>query len=305
MNLPLVCLLVLNWNGKELTKDCLRTLKITKYPNYKVLVIDNGSQDGSVEYIKKHFPDVEVLELEKNYGFAGGMNRGIKYVLSKYSPKYIGLLNNDLEFFDKNWLLKVINVFKENERIGIVGCKLLYPDRTTIQHAYTSLINNRIRIVGRLEKDRGQHDIIKEVDISQFGCVLINTEVFKTIGYLDEVFLFSAEDCDFCIRAKKAGFKVFYCGTSNVIHKVSKTTVEKVNKLLRIFVTTKNALIFHLRYFPLTTVFKELLICLAKCMIERNEKRETTFNLYFPIRIVLVMLAFFSAIIYKNYRIIK
>ena len=134
---PEVCIIILNWNGKELLKDCLSSLlKLTGYPNYKVIVVDNGSTDGSLEYVKKNFPQVDVLPLDKNYGFAKGNNKGIKYALKKYKPRYILLLNNDTKIIQRDWLTKLVETAESDKKIGIVVPKLIYTDGR-IQHIWT------------------------------------------------------------------------------------------------------------------------------------------------------------------------
>ncbi len=102
---PKVGVIILNWNGKEILEKCLDSLKKTDYDNMHILVVDNASTDGSVEMVKKNYPWVEVLELDKNYGFAKGNNEGVRYFMRKYKDmEYIVLLNNDMEIIDKRWL---------------------------------------------------------------------------------------------------------------------------------------------------------------------------------------------------------
>jgi GT2 family glycosyltransferase len=117
-----VCIIILNWNGKELLKDCLSSLfKLTGYPNYKVIVVDNGSTDGSFECVKKNFTQVDVLPLDKNYGFAKGNNKGIKYALKKYKPRYILLLNNDTKIIQRDWLTKLVETVESDKKMGLLA----------------------------------------------------------------------------------------------------------------------------------------------------------------------------------------
>jgi GT2 family glycosyltransferase len=257
---PEVCIIILNWNGKELLKDCLSSLfKVTDYPNYKVIVVDNGSTDGSVEYVKKNFPQVDVLPLDKNYGFAEGNNKGIKYALKKYKPKYILLLNNDTKIIQKDWLKKLVETAESDKKIGIVGPKLIYPDGR-IQHIWTIVNPYRLQFFitnyKRGEKDSKKFSILKEVDALSAACVLIKKEVIEKIGLLDESFTpFWLEDTDFFIRAKNSGFKLIYNGKVKVVHfegvstkKYAKRKDLTENKNV-FFIQRKNMLYFLLKHY--------------------------------------------------------
>ncbi|GAI89148.1 unnamed protein product, partial [marine sediment metagenome] len=103
---PLVYIIILNWNGKDLTMDCLKSLAKVQYDNYKILVVDNGSNDNSVDVIKKEYPNVEILQLDKNIGYAAGNNAGFEFIKIK-NPDYIIFLNNDT-IVDKKFIEPLI-----------------------------------------------------------------------------------------------------------------------------------------------------------------------------------------------------
>ncbi|MEM4325816.1 MAG: glycosyltransferase family 2 protein, partial [Candidatus Pacearchaeota archaeon] len=124
---PFVAIIIVNLNKKEILKKCLDSLyKKTKYKNYVVIVSDNGSTDGSVEMIKKEFKRVDLIENRKNLGFALANNVAVDYALRKYNPDYFFLLNNDTKIIQKDWLTKLVETAESDERIGIVGCNLIY-----------------------------------------------------------------------------------------------------------------------------------------------------------------------------------
>ncbi|MEK9195758.1 MAG: glycosyltransferase family 2 protein, partial [Patescibacteria group bacterium] len=119
-----IYIVIPNWNGKSRLKSCLDAVKAQSL-KCSVVVVDNGSKDGSVEYLKKNYPEVELIEHKVNKGFAGGVNAGIKYALDK-GADYIALLNNDA-VIDKDWAKEPVNCLEQNSHIGAATCKLLGP----------------------------------------------------------------------------------------------------------------------------------------------------------------------------------
>jgi len=109
---PKVSIIIGNWNGKEYLKDCLKSVFDQQYLNFKVILVDNGSVDNSLEFVKKNYSAVEIISLDKNYGFAKANNIGIKHALKKYNPSYVLLQNNDTILLKDNAFTELINVFK-------------------------------------------------------------------------------------------------------------------------------------------------------------------------------------------------
>ena len=122
---PLVCILVLNWNGYEVTTACVTSLQKIYYNNKKIIIVDNGSIDGSGDIFKDKFQDVDVLALEKNYGYAGGNNRGITFALGKYKPDYILILNNDT-VVEPNFLSSMVKIAEKENNCAAVVPKIFY-----------------------------------------------------------------------------------------------------------------------------------------------------------------------------------
>lgn len=152
--------IIVNWNGKELLQKCLRSLFAnTMRSECKVVVVDNASADGSVEMVRDNFPQVESIINSENAGFSKANNHGIRLALEK-GARQILLLNNDVEITDVKWLGKFSDVLESDPKIGIVGCKLLYPDGT-IQHA-GGVIDLRVPYHrGECAKDTGQYDKVE------------------------------------------------------------------------------------------------------------------------------------------------
>jgi len=219
---PLVYIILVNWNGKNDTLECLSSLQKVSYSNFKILVVDNASHDGSVEAIRTDFPNVELLVNKENLRFAGGNNIGIQYALQN-NADYILLLNNDTTV-EPNFLSELIIVAGNQNEIGIVGAKIFY---------YTD--NKRIWFAGgtiNLKTGITKHRGIRTIDVGQFNneeevgyitgcCMLVKREVIDKIGMLDESYFIYGEDADWCLRAKKVGFKLMYAPSSVAYHKVS------------------------------------------------------------------------------------
>jgi GT2 family glycosyltransferase len=213
---PKVSILIVNWNKKRLLENCLNSIeKITKYPNYSIIVVDNGSSDGSVELVKSKFHSVNLFCLKHNRGFAIANNLGMSAALEN-NADYILLLNNDTLIIQGDWLRKIVEKAEENRKIGIVGCKLVYPNGK-IQH-----VGCRLNVRGLDWIDPQSLPIVPEdfdVDVVLGACFLIKREVIDAIGFLDEAFSpFQDEESDFCFRAKKAGYRIFTTLSVKVVH---------------------------------------------------------------------------------------
>ncbi len=261
-----VVIIILNWNGKELLKDCLSSLfRLTNYPDYKVIVVDNGSTDDSIEFVKKNFHQVDVLALDKNYGYPKGNNVGIKYALEKYNPEYVLLLNNDTQIIQNNWLELLVES-SEKYNAGIVGCKLIYPNRK-IQHAGIN-ISFLSEHIGRFE-DEKKYSFIKYMNAVTFACVLIKKEVIEKVGLLDEIFFAGHEDLDYCFKARKNGFKILYNGKVTLIHKESITT-KKFEDLRRWYRERVGNIIVTKRYYSIAFLLAILFSSFITSFIKRK-----------------------------------
>src|SRR3990167_8624780 len=151
-----VSVVIPNWNGRELLGDCLSSLR-AQTQKCQVIVVDNGSTDNSVEYIKNEFPEVEIIQLDKNYGFTGGVNPGIKKAMLG-DAQFVALLNNDAQA-DKNWLASLLKTANNYPKAGIVASKIMRADREHLDstvEVYTIWGLSFPR--GRNEVDKGQYD---------------------------------------------------------------------------------------------------------------------------------------------------
>lgn len=205
-----------NWNGRELLPDCLSSLKRQSFKNFNILVVDNGSTDDSLSYIRENFPDVEVVFLKRNYGFSRAINEGVK----KSSSKYTVFLNNDTEV-DKKWLENLIKVADKHPEVVSVGSKILNFYRRDKIDGVGILINEvgQARSVGYEEKDGGQFDDEAYIFGATGGAALFRRDLFLRLGGFDERYFMYFEEVDFAFRAQFAGYKSVYAPKAVCLHK--------------------------------------------------------------------------------------
>ena len=182
-----------------------------------MVVVDNASSDDSVQMIQRQFPQVKLIKNPVNAGFSKANNQGIRYALSQ-DAKYVVLLNNDVEITDERWLDELISIAESDSKIGILGCKLVFPNGI-LQHA-GGLIKLKVPYHrGENQKDIGQYDHVEPVDYVTGAALMIKTEVIYKIGLLDEEFTpLYYEDTDWCVRAKLYGYTVLYTPKPALIH---------------------------------------------------------------------------------------
>jgi GT2 family glycosyltransferase len=242
---PSVSLLILNWNGKTLLEKYLASCFNLDYPNYQVVIVDNHSTDGSVNFVQDNFPQAHLIINEKNLGFGPGLNAAVPQVDSDI----IVFLNTDVSV-KPNWLTALIRPMKDDPAIGITGCKLLYPDGKTLQHAGASL-SYPLALSHHMfyqEIDEGQADQQSDVAYVTGAAMAIARPVIDAIGLLDEAFApFYYEEVDYCYRARAAGFRVVYVPDAIAIHHESFTMRQVSSRHL--FALQKNRLRFVLRHY--------------------------------------------------------
>lgn len=219
MNLATV---VPNWNGEDDLKDCLDSL-LKQTAKNTIIVVDNASSDGSVELIKKSYKTVDLVINNKNLGFAGGVNSGIKRAM-ELGCDGVALFNNDA-VADKNWLKNLASVLSKNSKTGIVTGKLMTDTKDKIDSTgdiYTVWGLPYPR--GRGEKDKGKYDEQEEVFAGSGGASLYRVSMLEEIGLFDEDFFAYYEDVDICFRAQLVGWKVLYEPSAIAYHKIGATS---------------------------------------------------------------------------------
>ena len=220
MEFPLTYIIVLTWNGWNDTEECLRSLVPVAASGIRILLVDNGSVDGTPEKVRRAFPEVEVIENGKNLGFPGGNNVGIREALSK-GANFVILLNNDT-VVDKDFARELLSVAVQDKKVGMATSKIYFYDRPeTIWFAGgdVSTWTGRSRHEGYGEVDRGQYDNTVEVG-RPCGCSLLVTRAFlEDVGLLDEDLFLYGEEIDWALRARQKGYQSILAPRSKVWHK--------------------------------------------------------------------------------------
>lgn len=222
----LIFIVILNWNGKKDTLECLASVSKIVYPHFQTLVVDNGSTDDSVASIRSSYPGVVVLETGENLGFAEGNNIGIRYALAQGAQAVL-LLNNDT-IVDPDLLQGFAEQMKTYPKAGILGATIyLYDERERLDH-FGGIWNRKkaaFDFVGYREKKKESGTL--ELDYVCGAALLVKREVFEKIGLLEPRFFLIWEEADFCFRAKRAGFLSLTCPKAVLWHKVSASFVGK------------------------------------------------------------------------------
>jgi len=205
-----------NWNGKNLLEDCLQSLENQSFNDFEVILVDNGSEDGSIKYVQDNFPLVKIVKLKKNFGFARAINEGVKASVAEY----VVFLNNDTEV-DKEWLKNLIYCARGHPEVVSVNSKLLnFYDRKIID-GIGILVNEvgQARSVGWQEKDQGQFNKEQYIFGATGGASLFRREDFIKVGGFDEKYFMYSEEVDFAFRAQFKGYKSVSCPKAVVYHK--------------------------------------------------------------------------------------
>lgn len=219
---PKVSIVILNWNGKADTLECLASAIQLDYQNHELVVVDNGSTDDSVTEISKQYPDITLLQTGANLGYAGGNNVGIKWALSN-GAEYILLLNNDTTI-DSKLISAFVEAAQTIPDAGIFGAKIYFHDRPNILwFAGGRWLSHDMRLdhIGHGQKDSPDFGNYRECEYVT-GCALFaSAGVFREVGLLDEDFFLTYEETDWCYRARKKGYKCIVVPTAKLWHKVS------------------------------------------------------------------------------------
>lgn len=254
MKFPQVTIVILNFNGIKDSRKCLKSLLKTKYPNLKILVVDNGSSINEAEILKKEFVNkrIRFIRLSKNLGFSGGNNR----VISKIKSKYIALLNNDT-IVSPTWLSPLIEIMEKDKLIAVAQPKILWAKNKkyfdyagacggfidVFGHVFT-----KGRIFNTIERDKRQYNFISDIFWASGAAMVIKKNIFNKVGYFDERFFNYMEEIDLCYRIQQIGYKIVYQPNSYIYHQVASTAAKKVFK--KRFWEHRNNLLLMLKNYP-------------------------------------------------------
>jgi GT2 family glycosyltransferase len=243
---PKVSIVILNWNGLEDTIECLESLQKITYPNYEVVVVDNGSKGNDAQVLRERFGDyIHVIENDRNYGFAEGNNIGMRHALANFNPDYILLLNNDT-VVDAEFLTELVKAAEGDSSIGIAGPKIYsYGEPDKISFVGTKMHWWDVGTPPVNQIDSGQFDELTEVDLV-IGCaLLIKRTLVEEIGLLYSGYFAYYEETEWCVKCRKAGYKVVYVPKAKLWHKLS-STAGKIDGF-RLYYMTRNRFVFMKR----------------------------------------------------------
>jgi GT2 family glycosyltransferase len=245
---PLAYVIVINWNGIDHLPSCLGSLARLSYGNARVVLVDNGSTDGSRDYVRTHFPEVTVLENRTNVGFAAGNNRGMAYAMEQ-GAEFIALLNNDMEV-DPDWITALVDAAGEDASVGACAPKLLYfRNRDIVQGIGVCL--NRIGLTwdylnGRY--DTPELAAAPEVIAACGGAFFVRAAALRDAGLFDPAYFIYLEDVDLSLRIRARGYRIITAPAARAYHKASATMRE--NSPRKNYLTLRNRIMLIVKCFP-------------------------------------------------------
>ncbi|UYZ40898.1 MAG: glycosyltransferase family 2 protein [Candidatus Methanospirare jalkutatii] len=239
---PLVSVVIVNWNRKEDLRECLESLRNQTYINIEIIVVDNCSTDGSIEMIKRDFPEIKLIVMpDSSYGACECCNIGF----ANAEGKYVVILDNDV-ILDRNWIQNVVNKFENNEKIGIFASKIL--------NYYTHKISN-----WHYPLDQKFAEI--EFESTTFiGCAAaIRKKIINKIGGYPKEFFIYANEQDLAIRVLDLGYKIVYYPKIVAYHKIPPNHTSRETKR-KFFYTLRNDIWFYWKYFPINYALKKTVL---------------------------------------------
>jgi GT2 family glycosyltransferase len=249
---PEVKVVLLNWNSYDDTAECIESLYDIEYGNSDITVVDNDSDDNSLEKLCSDYPEPSYIKAEENYGFSAGNNLGIRHALEQ-GADYVLLLNNDTEV-EQGFLTKLVETAEQKRNAGIVTSKILVagtdPPRIWCAGGELDFLHGKGVYRGhegadRGEVDEGQYDTTERVGMAS-GCVmLVPVEVFEDVGLLSEEYFFGGEEWDFSARVCSHRYDIWYEPDAVVHHKVSKSIDQSFNNPWQIYNRERSRLLFQ------------------------------------------------------------
>jgi GT2 family glycosyltransferase len=259
---PSVAVVILNWNGKELLSRFLPSVVASAYPNLQLIVGDNASTDGSVAYVKEHFPMVSIIENEQNYGFAGGYNK----ILAKVEADYFVLLNSDVEV-PVNWIHPIINWMETDEKLVVAQPKIKWQQQKD-QFEYAGAAGGfmdlhafpfcRGRIFDEVEADKGQYNSTIDIFWASGAAFFIKSRAWKEAAGLDADLFAHMEEIDLCWRLKNLGYRIGCCTDAEVYHVGGGTL--NANNPYKTYLNFRNNLIIMQKNLPLADAYMRIFI---------------------------------------------
>ncbi len=245
MTAPKVFVLILSYNGVKWLKDCLPSVLAMDYPNFETVVIDNGSSDHTQDFLREQFPRVHVVTLQPNRGYAGGFDAGLEYAAER-GADYFLVMNNDTEI-GPHALTALVETAQSRDRAGFVTGKVYFYDRREVFQTVGKRDDPITWIghhIGYEEKDEGQYDEPAERIFADDIYTLVNRKMYEEVGGYDPEFYLQCEEFDWQLRAKKAGWKIYYTPSAKLWHRGSASTGGLGSPTVNYFLERSRLIIF-------------------------------------------------------------
>jgi hypothetical protein len=255
-NNSLVSVVIVNYNGLKYLRKCVTSLLHSDYPFYEIIIVDNGSTDGSVSRIKSEFEEYQnrivILDLPSNLGFAVGNRIGA----SKAVGEYILLLNNDTKV-EPFSLSELVNLMDKDPSIGVAQAKLLLMDKPDTFDCVGATLSvfGVSRPRGANEKDVGQYDQIAEISYAKGAAMIVRKKIWTSLGGLDPLFFVYSEESDFCWRVWLSGYRVVFAPSATVYH-VGAASTTKFGSYFLMFQQNRNQLVTVAKNLSLKNLIK-------------------------------------------------
>jgi len=257
----LVSILIINWNGKAHIETCLRSCLDLRYPRYEIIVIDNNSTDGSAEIVKSQFPQVQLIELKRNSGFASATNAGI----TAARGAYIAILCSDITV-DSMWLSYLVEAMMDSDqprssKIGIAGGIIYYSQPSDV--VWGGPVNMDLMTGSAWHPNAFRRSVqhVTDFDYLSGGAILIKREIFERVGTFDTRYFLYGEDVDFCMRALRAGYQLKCVPRARSSHL---TSMDGKVSLRAYYLRACSRIRMYLKNFPFrflfSTIFLQVLV---------------------------------------------
>lgn len=239
---PKVVIIILNWNGKENTNECLDSLRRVDYGNYGIIVVDNASTDGSEKFLKQNFPEITLIENKRNLGFGGGFNVGIKEA-KKQNADYVLCMNNDV-IVDKDILKELVRVGELSTKTGGL-CPMEYdynqPNRIICAGGIIRFLKSKVSGFGEL--DSGQFNKVRETWLLTGPAMMLKLNALLDVGLFDTSYFYGPEDKDIALRLTKKAYRLMFVPTAKLWHKMRGATGGKITPL-NVYFSVRNCISF-------------------------------------------------------------
>ena len=244
---PLVSIIIVNYNGLSLLKECFESLKKVNYPNFEIILVDNGSSDGSVDFIKKYYPKTIFLELGENLGFALPNNKGVK----KSNGTYLLFLNNDT-IVSENFVSELVNIMELDKDVGIAQSLLL------TKNGQIDSSGDFMDSLGICFNSKKKVKEVSEIFSAKGASMIIRRKLFEKLDGFDEKFFLTFEDVDLGWRSQILGYKVVVIPSSIVYH-IGNKTINRIKKQVT-FHGYKNQISMKFTNYELSKAIKTLIL---------------------------------------------